>query len=841
MQALILCTVVLLPGADGGERLEPWASRSHPQDVARRHVQEIRSARETYRVMHGGTMDGTNCRAPVGGGFAIWDQAWESNRAVRLENVGETDLVNPWLSNGRNHFRSVPEIVASALRPGMSDREKALALWRLQTTHRFHASSGDNEVNDPVKVFNVYGYTTCGNDSICLAGLWRAAGLTVRPARCVGHCITQVAFDGRWNLLDGDMGVFYLLRDNATIASEADLVRDHDLVKRTHTYGINDPDSRAAAEGSAALFLAEGEWNGTRDSVRGTTMHMVLRPNEALVWRWGHREPLRYHGRLDIRLWGPRSDAGKVWGAPAVDRICNGRWEYRPDFTREHWRQGAERVDGIRVERGELLPEEGKTGTIVWRMRSPYPFVGGMLDVEGTGVKFAVSWDGTQWIDVADGLDALFHFPHKGDARYDYRLRCQLPAGARLRRLGILHDLQMAPLALPGMVVGENLFTYSDASPGPRAVRIVHEWVERSLSRPPAPPSAPVYPEAGGTTDGTDIVFQWQPAAAADGDRIADYHFELSDRADLAWPLSANFEKLIHNTANRVEPRYSLPQTGLLTPGQTYWWRVRARNDKGVWGPWSTTWSFTAGGPAPPVAVRLEAVPGDDGQRVLRWQAGAAGRRPVRYRVYGSDEKGFTVSDVPYTIHVGQSREVPARAPANFVAETEQSELVVLGAGVGLPSANRAYYRVVAVDDKGKRSGPSDYAAAPRPFLVSRCAETARVGAAYQGQVATIRSLGDLRLRTVDGKQLASFWDIERPRFALARGPAWLRLDEHTGALRGVPDAAGTSDVEITVTLERSVRRLDDSRLSWGHEHVLAVATEQVGSATQRFRITVVP
>ena len=88
-----------------------------------------------------------------------------------------TDVINPWLSNGRNDFRSLKEIVAGALRPGMTDREKAIALWRLQTTHRFHASTGDNEVNDPVKVFNVYGYTTCGNDSICLAGLWRDGGL----------------------------------------------------------------------------------------------------------------------------------------------------------------------------------------------------------------------------------------------------------------------------------------------------------------------------------------------------------------------------------------------------------------------------------------------------------------------------------------------------------------------------------------------------------------------------------------------------------------------------------------------------------------------------------------
>jgi hypothetical protein len=657
----------------------------------------------------------------------------------------------------------------------------------------------------------------------------------------VGHCISQVQFDGRWNLMDGDMGPFYLLRDNTTIASELDLVRDHDLLKRTHTHGINDPDSRAAAEGAAALFLSEHEGKGTRDSVRDTTMNMVLRPNEALVWRWGHLTPVRYHGRLDLKLWGPRSGDGKVWGAQATDRVCNGRWEYRPDFTGKLWRKGAEQVEAVKENSGELVPEQGKTGTIVWRMRSPYPFVGGKLDVEGSGAKFSVSWDGAKWTEVTDGLDALFHFPNKGDARYDYRLRCELPAGARLKRLAIRNDLQMAPLALPGMTVGENQFTYSDQSPGERKVRIVHEWVERSLSRPPAASPGPIFPEDGGATDSTDIVFTWKPSAAAEGERIADYHFQLSDHADLAWPLSANFEKLISNTADRGEARYSVPHVGLLTPGQKYWWRVRARNDKGVWGPWSKAWTFTPGGPVPPVSVRLEAVAGKDGQRVLRWDAGSGGRKAVAYRIYGSEEKGFTVSDEPYTINVGSSKDVPARSPANFVAQTEGTELVVLGAGVKLPNANRAYYRVVAVDDKGKRSGPSDYASAPRPFLFGQPAEAARVGTDYRGKVVTIRSLGDLRLRTVDGREKASFWDIEKPRFVLTKGPAWLRLDESTGALSGTPDAAGAVEVVITVTLERPIRRLDDGRLSWGHEHVLEDGTEKVGSATQRLRITVAP
>jgi hypothetical protein len=304
--------------------------------------------------------------------------------------------------------------------------------------------------------------------------------------------------------------------------------------------------------------------------------------------------------------------------------------------------------------------------------------------------------------------------------------------------------------------------------------------------------------------------------------------------------LSANFEKLI-GARDPLEGRYPLLQAGLLTPGRTYWWHVRARTDRGVWGPWSKTWHFVPGGPVPPGSLRLEAVPGTDGRLVLRWEAGGTGRKPVKYRVYGSDEKGFTVNDEPYRRIVGRSREVPAQVPANFVGEVEKTELVVLGTGVKLPNANRAFYRVVAIDDRGKRSGPSDYTAAPRPFLVGQPTETARVGAEYRGRLATVRSLGDLRLRTMNGKEEADFWDIEKARFVLTRGPSWLRLDEKTGVLGGVPDVAGTAEVVITVTLERSVRRPDEGRLAWGHDQVVEVVEEKVGSATQRFRIEVAP
>ncbi len=811
--------------AGSNETLAPWGANSHPTDTPKRHVEKITVGRHVYVVRQGGTMDGTNCRSPIGVGMMdgpALEQTWESNRAVRLENTGDTDVINPWLANGRNGFRTLDEIVASAVKPGMTERDKAHALWFQEIGHRYHWSGDNNELGDPVKVFNIYGHNTCGNDSICLAGLWKRAGLKVSPARVVGHCVTQAYFDGRWNLFDGDMHSMYLLRDNATVASEQDLVHDHDLIKRSHTQGILNPDKRANDEWEASIYMFEGSPGGDRNCAQDTSMNMVLRPGEAITWRWGHTSPVKYHGEK------PRYP----------DTICNGLWEYRPDFSRNYWQKGAVSVAGVKTKDAELTAEEGTTGAIVWIIRSPYVLVGGRLETEGSGAKFSLSWDGKTWLAAGPDLDKFF--PPAGPARYEYRLRCELDAGARLKRLAIVNDIQMAPLALPAMSVGDNNFVYTDKSPGERQVRITHDWVERSASQPPEAPATPTFPPDKGEVDGTQPVFRWPAPRSADKTGVADYHFELSDRQDMSWPLSPNFSKLISKTADHGKPQYALPHGGLLTVERKYYWHVRARNEKGVWGPWSPTWSFTLRGPAFPADVTL-AVDRDRGTGVLRWKPNPAGRKPAKYRIYGSDERGFTISDEPYEAVVGVSKVVSHNRPANFMTEVSATDVAVIGAEIELPNANRAYYRVVAVDKKGNRSGPSDFAEAPRPTLWSRPVTSAKVGSPYRYPLATIRSLGGLETRVVGGKETMNYWDIDNPRFTLRDGPAWLKVDGGTGVLSGVPDSPGKVVITVTATIDREVRKLDERSLSWGVEKTLSTRTQRVGAATQSFTLQVSP
>jgi hypothetical protein len=827
--------------------LRPWTTNTDPSDAPQSHVEEITQAAHTYTVVQGGTMDGRNCRTPMGCGMSregAMFQTWESNRSVRMENAGQTDVLNPWLSNGRNNFRTVAEIVASAVAPDMTDGEKAFAVWFQEIRHRHHAGGDNSELGDPVKVYNVYGYNTCGNDSISLGTQFRKLGLRTAPAAALGHCICQAFYDNAWHFFDGDLHSVYLLRDNQTVAGQQDFVRDHDLVKRTHSQGILFPNTWWADQGFPSMYFYEGPIPGERAGKADTTMNMVLRPGEAIVWRWGQVAPLKYHGAL-----GTVPTYEKV---PYI--IGNGLWEYRPDFAGEAWRNGA-KVEHVAAGPHGLAAEDGKTGSITWSMASPYVFVGGRIEAEGRGMRFFFSPDGKSWRPAGSNLDGFFSVV--GPPRYQYRLKCELAAGAELKKLAIINDVQMAPLALPEMAVGENRFTYSDQTAGPRKVKITHAWVERSSSQPPAAPTAAVSPSDKGQSQGTDIVFQWAPAEVPGGGRVGDYHFELSARPDVKLPLSMDFYKLISRTADATvtsrdregniagavpKSQYTLPLPGLLTPDRTYYWRVRAMNDKSVWGPWSKTWSFTARGAACPVEVALDY---DDARQVgtLRWKANPLGARPAKYRIYGSDEKGFTVADQRFQCTVGVSRQEMAAwdpwFPANFIAETAATELAVLGRGVDLPAANKTYYRVVAVDERGKRSGPSDYAAAPRPVIYSRPVPAAKVGAEYRYQVCANRSLGDLSARMKGGDQQSGYFDIEKPRFAIEQGPKWLRIDAATGLLSGTPDAAGKVDVAVTASIDRQVRQLDPKALIWGGEKVLAVSSEHVGSATQKFVIDV--
>ncbi len=815
---------------------EPWASNTDPTDVPKSHVQEITAAPFTYNITQGGTMDGTMCRT-LPGVWEPYEQTWESNRSIRMENIGPRNVNNPWLKIGPIDFFS-QQTIADSVTAGLStDREKALAIFYFYITHRYHKGNGDNgSQGDVSQAINVFGYNTCGNSTLCVSDLLSKAGMgNFIFSHCPGHCVPQAFFDGRYNTLDGDMATMMLLRDNHTLANERDLIRDHDLIKRVHQYGIMSPMNPVRNnEDYSQYYTFEGDTTQKLKGWNWWAMGMVLRPHEAIEWRWGHETPVKYHGDM----------SGNPPMAP--DTIYNGLWEYAPDFKNDAQSRAGAAATNIASKDGVLTAADGGTGTIVWQMRVPYQFIGGALTLAGEGYAFEIGLpnpkDGKP---VYAALATLAEFDGKFQRRTamatEYWLKCTLTGKASLSGLKITNDIQLAPLAMPSMTVGNNSLTYlehPDNRTGTNAARhlkITHNWVERSRTRPPQAPQSPVYPPSGGKSDGTDVVFQWQAATDPDGDAIADYRFQLSDRPDMRWPLSPNFDKYVSKTPDKGATSYTLPRPGLLTNGTTYYWRVKAKDSNGVWGPWSETWSFTAQGPAYPISLAIKHSE-DTGIGTLTWSANPVGTAPARYRIYGSDEKGFTVHDAPYEVKLGDTKELANPFPANFVAEVASTSLDVLGVGNTLPNANKAYYRVVAVDGAGKRSGDSDYVESPRPVIYSSPITSAPAGQAYRYQVQAIRSIGDFTRR--DGarpKPGAKFWKIEPLKFSLTQKPAWMSIDPSTGLITGTSDGTGgTVVVSVTLTKERRLVH-DANAIVWGNEYEQSKTYETVGPATQQF------
>lgn len=782
------------------------ASVASAQETPQQRVEAIRSARHEFTIRLAGTVDGETTRDPIT--YRAWNQGFEPMRSVRLENTGATDLVNPWvLVNGRRNWRTTGDIAQDALRSygepsAMSDAEKARAIWDFQRHHRFHATTGDLEVRDPVKMFNVYGYSLCGDNAMVLADLWRSVGLKTRRGFPMGHCVAEVWYEGAWHMMDADGSVVFLDRDNRTIMAEKKVAGDHDLAKRSYPGDV-----------LPALYTYNGGHGGDFPSHADHTMALTLRPGEAIEWRWDNRGK-HHHSTLPSLFTLDATELSR-WGAKAWATLRNGTWSYRPDLRKPAAGRGAE-ADNVRWSANGRLPaasaaNPSQPASLTWKVEAPYVMVGGKVSARGRGVVFSLSRDGKTWAEagrldageIRQDLDS--HFPSAGPAVYRYFLRAEWTGGAAgLDSIAIENDLQMAPLSLPALSVGENRILYTDETVGDRSVRLTFAWVENTTARLPAAPAGPVEPADGAAVEGTGFTLAWPVDEGA-----ADYHFQLSDDPRFRWALSPAFDTMLSDTPSKGKPRFTIPGTGLLNPGERYYWRVRAKSTAAAWGPWSKTWSFVPQAPGVPLNVRLE----ESAPNVytLQWDANPAGRNPASYKVYASDEKGFSASDTPYRAGTGNQKsrglfpgEKSRIFPANLLGETGETSLTV--------EPRHAFYRVVSIDAKGNRSGSSAYAAATRPFIYSKPPLEARTGAPFRYEAKTIASNGDLTFRDFGPGQSyqSAYWDADQPRYSLEPelprcgnfDPKWLRIDPLTGVLSGTPGAEEAGEYQVNIRVD---------------------------------------
>lgn len=381
------------------------------------------------------------------------------NKLVTIANVGQDVVKNPRVVvNGKRRWFRVDEMLGEIVKPGMSDREKALAIWQFLVEHRYHDQPAHNdiELHDPVRYLNVYGYGFCDDSATNLMVLAEQAGLKARVWGLDGHVVPEVFFDGAWHMLDPDGEIYYLEDDGETIASIETLEKRPDIIRKY-------PSPYYRRTEMLVELYTTTENNRVSDWYKRTseakhTMDFSLRPGESLVRaydHWGHYFSSRY-------LREPK-------------KYGNGRFVFEPVWKDDVYKKGVTSANGIMAKEKAgswELASEGE-GELVYRFESPYPYLDGRIVVEGDGkVGIAFSEGGEEWVPVwrsqsegviEETLPLGVHFRNGyGRPMYSYFLKVRL--NGTLKRVRFESDVQVAPMSLPALEVGKNVVEYEDAS-----------------------------------------------------------------------------------------------------------------------------------------------------------------------------------------------------------------------------------------------------------------------------------------------------------------------------------------------------------------------------------------
>ena len=774
------------------------------------HREMVTAGHHEYTLEMGGTVDMENSTTRLHGG---WETAFQPNIALILENPDDIPVENIRIViNGQRNWWTLEDVLEEALRGAETEQDKVYFIWDFVRRNRHHAhpvferDRAAWELHDPVTYLNVYGAGFCDDSGSVGAMLYHAAGLNgpdgkTRPfVRALhGHMMCEV-FAGDdpatagWQFMDIDEGAFYLDRENERPVSGDALARDHDLARREFVYGTVFSGWNTG-ERAAALFGADDERTTRLGS--GREISVRLRPGEKIEYRW--------------------DNVGKFPASrPDIERryYGNSLMTYRPRLSPEARRHSVADERGLAEPTvpGGAVSGSGRLAWATIEMASPYPVCGGRVQARFVGRDPAdrfgvdVSLDKQTWQEVFQGtgdgekriqveLDQWLDVKQAPPKRRFYvRTRLMSANGARsanLCDLAIEADVMVSPIALPRLRLGQNRIVCTDDTGTPHELAITHVWQECDSVVPPDPPKL-AYPGDSTVVRDSVLTFQWRPVPDA-----SRYHIQVSRREDMRIPYRSSFDAVVTETS------FGIPFTGIFAPDKTYYWRVRTQDKDGVWGKWSAISTFEWEGPRVPVNLRRKFRRKFNGYTItLYWSANPGGTRPVRYKVYGSNEKGFSVSDEPYeVVDLGER-------PANLVGITANTSMKVVGPDLHGQGYNKCFYRVVAVDEHGTESGCSDYVEMPHPFFYTRPATETRVGEEYAYAPGILTSLGDLQHHYEEPKY--KYWDIENYTFSLLSAPEWLSIDRETGRLTGVPSAddVGAWKIVISATNQFGVNAL---------------------------------
>lgn len=412
----------------------------------------------------------------------------------------------------------------SFIKPGMTDEQKALAVWESVVRFRHQDAppneflQGDVNVHDPIKTFNVYGYNMCCCAASNIEALARAVGLPARAWSIKAHNVPEVFYDGAWHMFDASL-INYFRKPDGKIASVDEIIAavtswlaQHPELKGNHnkllefmradgwTGWKRGPDLLANCSfygsdgwlpaGTHGWYSTMQEYDGSTQFLyecgysMGYEVNIQLRPGERLTRNWFNKE---LHVNMDgsgnapgcLKPKNGQEDMRYVrkFGDLTAGRIGNGTHEYNVPLADGAFRTGALVAENLACKAEDKLSpavhvkDAGQPGVLEFRMPSSYVYLTGTLTfkaVVGNGGEVVVLFsdnNGLDWKEVkrvtASGEQTV-DLQSLVLRRYDYRLRFVLKGkGTGLDALKVTHDIQHSQRALPTLTQGKNTITFS--------------------------------------------------------------------------------------------------------------------------------------------------------------------------------------------------------------------------------------------------------------------------------------------------------------------------------------------------------------------------------------------
>jgi len=429
----------------------------------------------------------------------------------------------------------------SFIKEGMTDEQKALAAFR--TVYMFqHQDNPPKEflqnedvVQDPIKVFNVYGYAFCSVASCGVEALSRDQGLEARGRILNGHSVPEVFYDGGWRLMDASLITLFPKADGkpagvdeimaglkdwyeknpgykgnqdklAAFMRQGGWRKGPEILSRTKSYDDNGWLPAATHGWYSTMIEYDGSHNGIYEYgySQGYQVNIQLRPGERLVRNWSNQGM-----HVNMKDGGPPGCLTQKVGAESLrytpadgdiapGRVGNGTHVYQVPLADGRFRSGALLVENLASQSEDrqgpaLHVKDGTTpGVYILRMPSSYVYLTGKLKwiaAMKSGGAITVSYSDNNGLDWQELARVSQPGPQTIDLsarvlrRYDYRLKFELQgAGTGLEALEVSHDVQHSQRVLPALAQGKNSVSFS-AGPAEGTITIEGATDKRQRSR----------------------------------------------------------------------------------------------------------------------------------------------------------------------------------------------------------------------------------------------------------------------------------------------------------------------------------------------------------------------